>query len=193
MKIFVYINFLVLLIIFIFIFIYIPFFEITFANSNEKLTYFKITGIFFTCLIGLIGTAYGLFYYFDKKDFEISKIIADNKISQLNTLLRYLGEHNQLVSKILFKELKDDNELNLIRYNIRNKIELVYLMIDKCNMTMKLTDRDIAIISNYHAFVDKNYLIMEANHDEIKDENLSFLLEPVQDLLCEAQRVCLVS
>ena len=155
--------------------------------------YYIMVGSISGTFTALSGVVLGLFYYFHKQKVDGEQLLQDKKSRMMERLLAEINEYDALVDKILNKEFKGQNELQMLRGKIRRKFEMVYLIIEEKNDVLGFSKNAQIELFDVNKYVDDSRIIMEAMHTEIGKPDLDGCRAEYIDKIISSRRVCLGS
>lgn len=170
-----------LIIVFLFFYILNPLcFFWGFDASYDHRFYFSIVSVFATTILSLMAVVLGWFYYFDKE-----------RRSQLKFIISKLDRYDFIVTKILYLDVKNQTELDILRAEKSKLVHLIQTMMEN----VKLPDADMEGFIKLNSFVDKDDFISSDslnNLNKIKKDKksrseLSTRIERYGDKFVEAQ------
>ncbi len=160
---------------------YLPFCGFKLNRLDDLRNYFTIINTYTTLIIGIFGLTFGAFYYFDK----------ENRRTKLKFLLDELTLYDHLLINLFNLTFKDQIELDVIRNNISRKFEMIEMIIDSSNNSLRFKDEDVRAILKVNSYVEKSELLMRTPFINLTKINLLQAQDNYIELIKKAKWVCM--
>ena len=140
-------------ILFVLFFIIIPF-CIKIELSDKTINYFPVLYVFTTSILSIVAIMLGFYYYSDKV-----------RRNQLTTIISELDKYDSIVTRILYIDVKNQAELNILRAEKSKVVDVIQMALD---YSVKIPTEDVRCFIKLNSFVDKNEFISSNNLKTIK-------------------------
>jgi hypothetical protein len=136
------------------------------------------------------GLILGFAYYIHKLRVDKTGAEQERKRRRIDHLIKELETYDDLVDEILGFRISSVADLERTRSKISRSYETITTMLTHRTKLLGFSDEDAQTILRVHSFVEQNSLLMLADLQDLRREELSSVKNAYVDLIQEARKIC---
>ncbi len=166
---------------------YLPFYA-TSIQSNKDI--FDIISKLIGSATSIIAIIIGYYYYTNRKNADKEEAKKRQTKNRVSEILIYLNEYDKNITEILYKCCKDDTDLSLRRTTSERLWDNIECMLSLDEILFAVEGNELKKILSVHSYVEKNVLIMSAEHASIRDADMTDVISDYKTRMNISRKQC---